>query len=419
MSKTIHLSKNFKLGVFVPSLFTISGFYFFQQLTGWWLLANSGIRGPYTFFDLKLVLKSFDCYEVVGDEVFAPPTEDPCNGYIYGRQFFYLMTSLNVGERLSTVFAAVFFISFVVIAAGVIALRPVSTKSIIFGLLVFISPSCWLLLERMNLDLLILLLLAIAVMLICYNKSDIATLIILSTALIKFYTFPLAIFTILLIQKGKKKILVIFTTLFTGVLLSTEILKIPRFPGTWYVSYGNQIIGEWWNLLISEKNLNWPQSNSFTGSIAGAIFIITCTIICLKLGGKSANLISLVLVEKFKKKDVGVVIYIYSTALLLICFFAGMNYDYRLFYIGISSLMIYKVSPIQSPLIMLLSFFSIMSLWLSCFFYGLQGIRVVALHLIGDVFTGIAVSIHLLLCLSMIMIWFKGTKLNINQRVIR
>jgi hypothetical protein len=115
MGRMTRVKKDFEGRVLIASLAVLSGFYFIQTLTGWWFLANSGIRGPYRFLDLNLVLKSFDCYPIVGDQVFAPPTDDPCRGYIYGRQFFYLMTNLNIGENLSNLIAIIFAISFLMV----------------------------------------------------------------------------------------------------------------------------------------------------------------------------------------------------------------------------------------------------------------------------------------------------------------
>jgi hypothetical protein len=355
----------------------------------------------------------------VGAEVFLPPTDDPCNGYIYGRQFFYLMTRLNVGEGLSTLFAVIFAISFVVIAAGIIAIQPNSKKSTILGLLVFFSPSCWLLVERMNLDLLILLLLVISVLLIRIDKPMVAIVAILISAFIKFYTFPLAVLTVLFIRSGRIKLYASFIIFLAGLILASEIIKIPRFPGTWYVSFGNQVIGQWWNLLISEKNLSWPEAGTITSSIAGALLILTCMLICRRLSGNSAKLISLALGEKLINRDLNAIIYIYSSALLFICFFAGMNYDYRLFYLGISSLMIYKTIPSELLLKKVLIAISLVSLWASCFFYGLQGIRVVALELAGDVFTGIAVSLNLLLCLHIVINLTQLSESNFEWKVRR
>ncbi len=397
------LKNAFDLRRFIASFLLISLFYLMQFATGWWPLLNSGIRGPYRFLDLKLVLKSFDCYAIVGDEVFAPPTTDPCNGYIYGRQFFFLMTKLKVGESYSNGIALVLALSFVTIAAGLISTRESTNKSTLLGIFVFLSPSCWLLIERMNLDLLIFLLFALAILAIRLNKPSSAVMFILISALIKFYTFPLAFVCLLFMRKGAAKKLITVLIFITGLLLISEIAKIPRFPGTWYVSFGNQIIGQWWNLLISERKLIWPQVNSLTSTIAGIISVAICLLIFKKLLGNSISRVTLDLHKKLLQRELNSLIYMFSSALIIICYFAGMNYDYRLFFIGLATLMIYILNPLETALVRILVVTTIGSLWMSCYFYGLQGIRVVALELAGDLFTGVAVSLHILILIKLFL----------------
>jgi hypothetical protein len=260
--------------------------------------------------------------------------------------------------------------------------------------------------ERMNLDILILLFVSIAVLFLRHKKSEIAVIFLLLSALIKFYTFPLAVITLLFIQNGKKRLLSAFLVFLTGTLLITEIVKIPRFPGTWYVSFGNQIVGQWWNLLISERNLNWYRANSILASLVGIAFILAGTLISHKIYGKSIQRISETLGKQIADRDVSALIYLYAIMILFICYFSGMNYDYRLFYLGIIPIVIYRVSRTEKYLFRTLVGVTLLSLWMSCFFYGLQGIRVVLLELAGDVFTGIAVSINLLLFIHVILaIW--------------
>ena len=375
------------------------------------LLSITGIKGPYRFLDLKLVLKSFDCFESVGDEVFTAPTGDPCTGYIYGRQFLFLMTRLNIGESAANSLAIIIFLSFLLMSAAIIALRPSSKRSTFFGLLVFCSPGCWLLVERTNLDIVIFALIFLSVISIRKEVPEIAVILIVMSAFIKFYTFPLALIVLYFIRKPWRKIISLVFILLSGLLLIYEIVEIPTLPGTWYVSFGNQILFHWWNLLLTTKALTWPEASPISGSVVGAVLVLICSIMILKLFAQPLNQFSKNLDERLVKRELVALAYLFSTSTLLICYFAGMNYDYRLFYEGITCLIAFKIIPKRDKLLRVLVSTTLVSLWCSSFFYGMEGIRVVIIHVVGDVFTGITVSINLMIFVKLIIIRFSDFRM--------
>lgn len=397
--------------VFFFSFFCISLFYLFQTLSNWWLLSITGIRGPYRFLDLKLVLKSFDCFQLDGENVFSAPTGDPCTGYIYGRQFLYLMTKMNIGESASNVLAITFVLFFLIISAAIVAINPSTKKSTLFGFLVFMSPGCWLLIERTNLDLFIFVLLSLAVISIRREAPEIGLILIVMSAFIKFYTFPLAIITIWFIQELNRKVIALLFVSLSGAVLLNEIVKIPTLPGTWYVSFGNQIVTHWWNLLITTKDLNWQSANSLSGSIAGGALVLICSIMCARIFPQSLKIIPMELARGLANRELVALVYLYSTSAFLICYFAGMNYDYRLFYEGITCLVAIKLNPQLDKLLKMLVTTTLISLWCSSFFYTMEGIRVVIIELIGDVFTGISISINVLIVLSLVRIKIRTMKM--------
>jgi len=410
MKKHKDFSSILDFKVFFISFFSIGLFYLVQTLSNWWLLSITGIRGPYRFLDLKLVLKSFDCYQSDGENIFSAPTGDPCTGYIYGRQFLYLMTKLNVGESASNVLAITFVLSFLSIAAAIVAINPSTKKSTLFGFLVFMSPGCWLLIERTNLDLFIFVLLSLAVISIWRKAPEIALILIVMSAFIKFYTFPLALITLLFIRTLRRKAIAFLFALLSGIVLLNEIVKIPTLPGTWYVSFGNQIVAHWWDLLVTIKDLNWPSANSLSGSIAGGSLVLICSIICARMFPQSLKNISRELAHGLAHRELISLAYLYCTSAFLICYFAGMNYDYRLFYEGIACLFAIKLIPQLDKLLKILVLTTLISLWCSSFFYTLEGIRVVIIQLIGDVFTGISVSINVLIVLNLVILKIRTKK---------
>ena len=409
MKKIKESAYTFHKQIFVFTFASISIFYLLQTLSNWWLLSITGIKGE-RFGDLKSVLAYFDCYNTSGEDVFTAPTDDPCTGYIYGRQFLYLMTRLGVGVNSINILAAFFALSFLFISSAIIALAPSTKKSTVFGLLVFISPGCWLLVERTNLDIFIFVFIGLAVFAIYKDFPGIAVLLLVISAFIKFYTFPLAVLTIFFIRKSQWKISAAVFVALSGVLLLSEIVRIPRLPGSWYVSFGNQIIAHWWNLLLSIKKLDWPQADFLFGSIVGGVFILISSIICSSLFHQSIKSFSVDLEHRLVRLELVALVYLYTTSVFLICYFAGMNYDYRLFYEGISCLIAVKLLPKNSNLLRFLVLTTLISLWCSSFFYGMQGIRVVFIQLVGDVFTGISASINVLIMLNLLLLRIRHKK---------
>ena len=214
----------------------------------------------------------------------------------------------------------------------------------------------------------------------------------------------MAIISIFFIQKLQQKILAAVFVALSGTLLLSEIVRIPRLPSSWYVSYGNPIIAHWWNLLLSVKKLDLPEADLLLGSIAGGIFILICSIICSQIFRQSIKSFAVDLEHRLVKLELVALVYLYTGSVFLICYFAGMNYDYRLFYEGISCLITVKLLQKNSSLLRFLVLTTLISLWCSSFFYGMEGIRVIYIQLVGDVFTGISASINALIMLNLLLL---------------
>ena len=407
MAATGSIRKSINKKDFLISLLCLTLFYLIQIYSHWWTLAITGIRGAYTLLDLKLVLKSFDCYQIVGDRVFEPSTGDPCTGYIYGRNFLFLMTKMGVGENFATILGLLLISLFLVIAAAVIAFSSSERHSAVLGLLVFTSPSCWLLLERANLDILMFILVVVGLVLLWYKRPILAALIFAVSALIKFYTLPLIFLVLPFYSKLRSKLIHAGFSLALMFIVMSEIRSIPKFPGTWYVSYGNQVVGHWWNLLVKIRNLDLPTVSMTISSVVGIISVSIAVSVAHRFKRREFFELGEILSSEIRSRSLVVYTYFFSTVVFLLCYFAGMNYDYRLFYIGIASVCAYKVFGLGNWPVRVLLFCSIPSLWLSCFFYNLKGTPVAILQLVGDVLVGICASVSLLILVNLALILFK------------
>ena len=395
---------------FLISLLCLTIFYSIQIYSHWWTLAITGIRGGYTLLDLKLVLKSFDCYQIVGDDVFELATGDPCTGYLYGRNFLLLMTKMGLGEKHATILGLLLISLFLILAAAIIAFPGSEKGSIVLGLLVFTSPSCWLLLERANLDILIFILVVVGLVLLWYQQPTPAALIFAASALIKFYTLPLVFLAIPFYAKLRSRFIYMGFSFTLVLVVLTEIQKIPKFPGTWYVSFGNQVVGHWWNLLIKIKNIDLPSVSMITSSLIGLISVSIAMFLAHRFKGKEFSQLGEDIITEIRNRNLTVYTYFFSTVVFLLCYFAGMNYDYRLFYIGIASVCAYKVFGLKYWPVKILLYCSIPSLWLSCFFYNLEGTPIAIIQLVGDVLLGVCTSVSVLILGNLALFHLKKRK---------
>ena len=76
------------------------------------------------------------------------------------------------------------------------------------------------------------------------------------------------------------------------------------------------------------------------------------------------------------------------------CYFAGMNYDYRLVFLALGAIPI--LSELHGKKRKVLLLLTLVSLWFSCFFFGIEGIVFVSIQAIGDLATSVLVAILVL-----------------------
>ena len=179
-----------KLLLFFLSLSIQVANYFINLRWNWPLLSLSGLRGPYQGSDLAATIELADC------------DGRTCEGFIYGELLASLLRALF--PEVNNIFvASVILTLMLLIMISFIASRAKTISGVILVNVVGISPVTMLLIERVNIDLVILICLFGANQFMQRGRYLPALVITWITTLIKFYTlFAMLTVLVLLIKKS-------------------------------------------------------------------------------------------------------------------------------------------------------------------------------------------------------------------------
>jgi hypothetical protein len=299
--------------------------------SGWALISRAGFPSGNHFDDLSLVIDWSVCYERIGDDVYRLQAKESCGGYLYGQflldvfNFFKIYKSQLTGVSIFLIIASLLTVATV---------AEKSRKSSLSGLLIvsalIFSPNYFLLMERMNVDIIIVILLIVAALALKSSNFPVAYGLLAATALFKFYTFPLLIFVSIKYSVGKSRIFALLTSTIVAIKIFTDFQKIEAiFPSTWFISFGMQIWGKYLSLLPEAFSLNTTNFNWSIATLFGLIFL-TLTVLATRLinhflnrTGKSVSDLNQV-----GKEDLP--LFEFLAIPYLTCYFINMSYDYRL-----------------------------------------------------------------------------------------
>ena len=257
--------------------------------------------------------------------------KDSCGGYLYGLSLLDVFNFLKI-YKAQLIGVSIFLIIASLLTSAIVAEK--SRKSSIISLLVvgalIFSPNYFLLLERMNVDILIVILLIVAALALKSNKFPVAFGLLAATALFKFYTFPLLIFVSIKYSIGKSRIFTLLISTVIAIKIFTDFQKIEAlFPSTWFISFGMQIWGKYLSLLTETFSLNRTNFNWSIATLFGLILLLL-TILAIRLAehflnrtGKSVSDLNQV-----DKEDLP--LFEFLAIPYLTCYFINMSYDYRL-----------------------------------------------------------------------------------------
>ena len=350
MKNTIRYIKSF-LNISSLSLFL---FFVIMQLTTWIPLRYWHIWGGGNFIDSQQILMWSKCYETQGNLVFAK--EGECSGYIYGSTLLKILSLLKVDVTATQIFGYLFmFVLAVTISFKVNTLTKYRENP--FIILIVLSPPVLLLAERGNFDILMFALIGSAGLLFGRNFQIWALIPLALATLIKFYSLPLFLLFFLLNDNKKKKIttFVLATGVSTRVFLDFELIQ-STFPSGYSWEFGASI----WARYLTR--LNVPDLGELVNNLSGLVIlslVVGFTLFTLK------KRMRVNLPQDSGQQNKRILFYsFYATHLS--CFMLGMNFDYRLIFLAMAS-MIYLDSfrmakDSNSILILVLT---LMSVWLT------------------------------------------------------
>ena len=368
-------------------------FFAVQNLTNWWALSVSGIRGG-NFIDLGAVLRWSDCFKTEGTLVYGPE-DGKCGGYLYGSALLRVFNFLGIREN-QTQFWGLFGGLVLAICLGLLANVFISTDRIskLFVVLVLSSPGIWLLVERGNIDELIFVLILLSTFLFIRGFEIPAILIIAITALFKFYTAPLLLLLVIVAKRNRLRLLALASFFLVVPLVAVDYFRIKAsFPSTWFVSFGSPAIGFWVNLFGEKFGQDWIHLSAISGHILGLALLIFSIFAVNKFAYVEKQL-------EFppnKSNDGGKIdaILLIFGSVYVLCYVLGMNYDYRLIFAAVSGVALIVRSSTR-PYVVLIKWSLFLGLWLSSFTFGLQNTpnietitAFVLIQFVGDIALGI------------------------------
>ena len=367
-------------------------FYFLQQKASWVGLKVSGVRGAPNFIDQESVLNSARCFKNIGIEVYkSNASPSSCGGYVYSIELLRILNFFHLSSISSEVLGTIFMWLTIAALCGLLfTIKNFEKFDAFFVLLALISPGIWLLLERGNYDEVIFLIVLLSSYLITTKYQDVGMVLLAVTVLMKFYTLPAYLVAILYLKHRYAKILFGSIAIPITIYILFLIKHITVFPSTWFISFGLDSLGLYANLYLKERiseNAGLPGV-VITGIGVGVIAIFVLYLTRINLNPK-IKIRSSLLTDRVST------IYIMVLTVFLACFFAGMNYDYRLIFLS-TLLIVSRSIFLQNGFKRVLTISGCTALSLSTLGFGFGKIPSLIIQFIGDVSIYIFVSTQLL-----------------------
>jgi hypothetical protein len=357
-------------------------FYLFMYLSSWWTLKIQHIGGGHKYIDLQYILSTATCYKEIGGRVFSVTGE--CS-FQYGRTLLNLINFSRLDQipltvlgalAISGVLACFFYLIFIT--------RPESLSSQFHIFLYLITPCFWLLFERGNFDWLIFILIFLGVLTLRTRVEILGVILIGISGLLKFYSLPLLLLIPFIMKNRLSRLIsiIVFIALLPMTLANISLIK--AFPNPLFAAFGSPAPGLWVNFFSWRFSLGFKLSD-LTAHIFGLI-LFALVIILVFRSNRLREKINLV--SPHHQGDKIDSFYIVFSASYLICYLAGMSFDYRLIFLVASLILCSKSNPelFGNRTFQILAH---SSLWLTFFFFGATGAIPVILAVLGNIAQGL------------------------------
>ena len=336
------------------------GSFGFMQILGWPLLERWQIKGHKNFVDLSSVLGSADCYRSIGFKIYDYPIGHEC-AYNYGSWLMRTISLIGLKASHTENIGWIFIFSVSLLLAFIISRSQISLINVIFSLLIFVSPPIMLLLERGNIDILIVLMIVFSGQLMSSGRINLSLIIIISSFLYKFYTAGLAFIAVFF----SRTLFVFF--LWVGILglgllqVVNDFRSGPGFINTEWTSFGAPVIGIYFKYLGVEIPFVLCH-------ILGLVLLV----IAIWLFSNGPDLLKSIF-DELKRANLeemnSYYIFIFLVTVHTSCYVLGMNFDYRLIMIAIANFILVTQSKISLTLRKAIAIVTVLIMWTS---YNLQ-----------------------------------------------
>ena len=315
----------------------IATFFLVMQLTNWPPLLFWGWWGGGNFLDSWQVLTSADCYRSIGLQVYE--LDNKCMIYAYGRPLLLGLSGLHIGASQTSLFGVIFLIVIAITIATIIKNLDINdNQKNVISALVATSPPILLLIDRGNIDSLIVLLVLSAAWSHTKGKSTLAIILLFLSAIFKYYTAPLLLCMIFASKRKRSKTTAAILTVVASLSIFRD-LQITEFTfatGNPHLTFG---LGHEFLYLLDFNAFAWLVN--FT-SLAGALLVLF--FYGMSFGWLRRRAIEL---NTSGEKTFTRMLYVFSTIVIMACYLTGANADYRLIFLAISGITLLSIFRIS------------------------------------------------------------------------
>jgi hypothetical protein len=367
---------------------SLSLFFAWLYHSEWLPLAIQGIGGGRNYIDLVSVLQAAECYKVEGVEIYSSLTT--C-GFQYG---LFLLEFINFFDFNALDFKLLGFTLFATVSLILISLAVATTNMKIQSVLVFIlviSPGPWLLFERGNFDLLIIVFLALSVFAINTKFSILGIILLALSALMKFYTLPLFLLYIIIEKNSSLKKATFFSLLIISPIVIHNILSAEGHPNPLFVAFGLPAPGLWINFFAWRFGIpvELGMISLYSIGLLAVLFGMYVMYFSPIKGKFLSHQMSMSSITGVRS-----VVFLFSAGTYVSCFLAGMNYDYRLIFL-IFALLVLNDSYAEQRKNWWFIATQVSALWATYFFFGATGPIPVVFAILGN-FCQLVLALYLM-----------------------
>lgn len=346
-------------------------------LSKWKPLKIQGIGGGHNYADLTSVLNAARCYTEIGSDVYS--ATDRC-AFQYGLFLLRIINTLQLSNLPPLLLGGFFFAVVAIFLSVVGTTSSISRKHAAISLLILLSPGPWLLFERGNLDLLIIILIVAMSYLVNTRFSLVGAFLLIAASLMKFYTFPL-LFMYIIFEKNKwNRVAITLASIAIIPLIVSDILSAQSHPNPMFAAFGLPLPGLWINFFA--WRFDFDITLSILAQYVVGLLVFLFAFLLYRFSTSASRFRSLEKEVKFVSRVEKNVFYLFSTT-YVVCFLAGSNFDYRLIFLAVSLILFNKActKSMQSTAFLVME---LAALWLTYFYFGATGAIPVLLSIAGN-----------------------------------